>query len=341
MAISHKSAKHGEKTLGAMTSLDGNSAASIKMIQEKAQQWINAVQNGHLHQRNIWFLLKVQFWPRIGYSLCSSMATFQEQENALHRQYFQILPLGGVVRTTPVESRSIDAGFFGVGLPHLGVEALIAMANKLLMHYRCHTATGRFMQTLYSLFYLELGLLFQLLQELYQKYGHLITHLWMKMLWEKLSMFNVHTVVADLPLQFSREGNQFIMQVLVEAGYTGEALWHLNRVQVSLQVLFLLDILTESGSKVSTDILLRQPQGEARSTMRWPNKQPTDSDMKLWTAAMLSICPGRSSTPSVGCLIGKIAQSVVAVLEQGTLDYPPCAPRWQDRGCLRVGTEAK
>jgi hypothetical protein len=38
VAISHKSARNGEKTLGAMTSPDGNSAASIKMIQEKAQQ---------------------------------------------------------------------------------------------------------------------------------------------------------------------------------------------------------------------------------------------------------------------------------------------------------------
>jgi hypothetical protein len=162
------------------------------------------------------------------------------------------------------------------------------------------------MQTSYSLFFLELGLLFQPLQELYQKYGHLVTHSWMKMLWEKLSMFNVHTVVPDLPLRFSREGNQFIMQVLVEAGYTGEALRHLNRVRVSLQALFLSDIIRASGSKVSTDILLRRPQGKARSTMRWPNKQPTDSDMKLWTAAMLLICPSRSSKPSIGRLIGKL-----------------------------------
>ncbi len=142
----------------------------------------------------------MQLWPRIGYGLCSSTATFQELEEALHQQYYQILPLGGVTCTIRVRSQSIDAGFFGVSLPHLGIEALIAMANKLLMHYGCHTATGRVMQTLYCLFYLELGLLFQPLQESYQKYGHLVTHLWMKMLWEKLSMFIVHTVVTDIPL---------------------------------------------------------------------------------------------------------------------------------------------
>ncbi len=125
--IDHKSIDHAEKTLGAMTSPDGNSGASILLMQEKAQRLINAVRNGNLHRHNVWFSLKVQFWPQIGYGLCSSIASFDELDRALHWRYYQILPLGGVVRTTPVGSRTIDAGFFGVGLPHLGVEALIAM----------------------------------------------------------------------------------------------------------------------------------------------------------------------------------------------------------------------
>ncbi len=102
-----------------MTSPDGNSTASIALMQEKAQHWINAVCNCHLHRQNVWFSLKVQFWPRVGYGLCSSTATLEELENVLHRQYYQILPLEGVVRIITVASRTIDAGFFGVGLPNL------------------------------------------------------------------------------------------------------------------------------------------------------------------------------------------------------------------------------
>ncbi len=66
--ISHKQVNHAEKTLITMTSPDSNSTASIQMMQEKAQQWrINSVRNGHLHHQNVWFSLKVQLWPRIGY----------------------------------------------------------------------------------------------------------------------------------------------------------------------------------------------------------------------------------------------------------------------------------
>jgi hypothetical protein len=253
--IAHNSLTHAEKTLGAMTSPDGSSRALIEMMQEKVQKWVNDVKNGHLHQRNVWFSLKVQLCSRIGYGLCSSTASFNELDRTLHWQYYQILPLGGVLCTTTMESRTIDAGFNGVGLPHLGVEALIAMLNKISMHYGCNTAVGRFMKASYSLFLVEMGLSLQPMQESYERYTYLLTHSWMKMIWEKVSMFGLKVVVAELQLKYPREGDHFIMQVLIELGFTKDKLWILNRVQVFLQVLFLLDLLTASGQKINPEIL--------------------------------------------------------------------------------------
>jgi hypothetical protein len=207
--MDHKSVNHAEKTHGSTMSYDGNSLAGIRMIQEKAQSWINAVQNGHLHQRNVWFSLKVQFWPRIGYGLCSSTATFQELAKSLHRQYYQMLLLCGVVRSTPVGSRFVDAGFFGVGLPHLGVEALIAMSNKLLMHYGCNTATRRFMRISFNLFYPELGLSFQPMQESFAKYSPLVTHSWVKMLWEKIHYLKSKQCLQIFPFNYHKKAISF------------------------------------------------------------------------------------------------------------------------------------
>ncbi len=260
-------------------------------MQEKAQEWVNNVRNGHLHRRNVWFSLKVQFWPRIGYGLCSSTASFNELDRALHRQYYQILPLGGVIRTTMVESRTIDTGFYEVGLPHLGVEALIAMSNKLIMHYGCNTAMGQFMKASYSLFLVEMGLSLQPLQELYEWYEYLLTHSWMKMLWEKVSMFGLKVVVANLQLKYPREGDRFIMQVLIELGFTKDKLQILNQVRVSLQVFFLSDLLAASGQKINPEILSQRPPAKTWSKMRWPNKQPTKGNFQLWRSAMQAIFP--------------------------------------------------
>ena len=113
-----------------MTSPDGNCRAAIMMIQDKAQKWVNDVRNGKLHGRSVWFSMKFQLVPRIVYGLCSSTASFNDLSDALRKQYYQILPLRGVVRTANTDSRMIAPGFFGIGLPHLGVEALVAMSNR-------------------------------------------------------------------------------------------------------------------------------------------------------------------------------------------------------------------
>jgi hypothetical protein len=89
--------------------------------------------------------------------LCNSTTTYKELENALQKQDYQILPLGGIIRSAPLNSRMADAGFYCPGLPHPRIEALIAMINKLLMHFGCRTALGTFLRTSYSFLLLELG----------------------------------------------------------------------------------------------------------------------------------------------------------------------------------------
>jgi hypothetical protein len=52
-------------------------------MQEKAQQWVDAVCNGHIHRRNVWFLMGVQFWLQVGYSVYTSMVIYKELEVSL------------------------------------------------------------------------------------------------------------------------------------------------------------------------------------------------------------------------------------------------------------------
>jgi hypothetical protein len=219
---------------------------------------------------------------------------------ALQQQYYQILPLGRIVRTTTVESCTIESGFYGMGLPHLGVAALIAMLNKLLMHYGCNTATGRFMQVSYSLFLVELEISFQPLQESYSKCRFLSTHSWMKMLWEKISMFGVKIVVANEAMKYPWEGDQFIMQLLFEMGYPWESLRRLNCMRIFLQVLFLSDILMALGNKINPKVLLHRSSSKTRSCMRWSTECPTELGFQLWRDRMHSLCPSRHPHAHVG-----------------------------------------
>jgi hypothetical protein len=113
---------------------------------------------------------------------------------------------------------------------------------------------GRFMRASHSLFLLELGISLQPLQKSYDKYSFLSTHSWMKMLWEKVSMFGARTVIADTEMVFPREGNRFIMQAFFKKGYSRGILLRLNRVWIYWQALFLSNIITASGNKINTEM---------------------------------------------------------------------------------------
>ena len=118
----------------------------MKAIQDKAQGWVEKAKNGKLRRRYLWFLLGKHFWTKVRYGLCGNTAIFTQLEDCLQRQYWQILPLGGIIRSALKAIRKVDKGFYVAGCPHLGVNSLVQQLNKLLMHYGCRTSVGLKMQ---------------------------------------------------------------------------------------------------------------------------------------------------------------------------------------------------
>jgi hypothetical protein len=202
----------------------------------------------------------------------------------------------------------IDTGFFCPGLPHPGVEALIAMTNKLLMHYGCRSALGDFMKTSYGYLTLELGVTFKPLQALYKRFSFLATHSWMKMLWEKADRFGVTIETTKGPLSFPRDRDRFLMLVLMERGYSRETMRWLNRVRIHLQVPFLLDVLTVSGCRIDSAATCQQPPTSWMLTLNWPKEEPTAEDMVLWKDALEDICPSRHRLNCLGHFVSKSHQ---------------------------------
>ena len=84
-------------------------------MQDKAQGWVDKAKNGKLKRRSVWFLLEKQFWPKVRYGLCGNTASFSQLEDCLQKQYWQIMPLGGIISSAPKEIRQVDKVFYGAG----------------------------------------------------------------------------------------------------------------------------------------------------------------------------------------------------------------------------------
>jgi hypothetical protein len=190
-----------------------------------------------------------------------------------------------------VALRQLDKGFYGIGCPHPGVECLIAQLTKLMVHYGCRSGGGLQLQVSMEMMIIELGLLLQPLQESFCMYGKWVTNTWLKSVWEKVDRFNIKVEITPLAIQPPREGDQWFMQSVINAGVVTrpEELAIINRVQCYQQVLFISDVLDAGGLCLDRKYLKQRPFGDSWSTLVFPIEQPTRGQFKLWEKVLLSI----------------------------------------------------
>ena len=218
--IDHLPVTQARETLGVWSSPDGNAEELLLKMKEKAQRWVDRAREGHLRRRDVWFLLDVQFWPKVDYDICCNMAKHSKLEAALSKQYYQLSPLGGVVRMAPSSVRQLHRGFYGIGCPHPGIKCLVSQASKLLMHYGTNSSVGMKMAVSFRVLLLELGVSFQPFLEPYERFRKRVTWSWMTSLWEKCSIYGVSIEVLDTPLSFPRERDEWLMLLFARLGYS-------------------------------------------------------------------------------------------------------------------------
>ena len=301
VSIEHCSVETVKETLGNWTCPSGAAEETLKAMQEKAQAWVDRAKEGKLMRRDVWFLLDRQMWPGVGFGIGSCMASWKQLSLCLKKQYWQIIPMGGVIRTANAELRQQDRGFYGVGCPHPGVECLVDQLNLLLMHYGCSSAVGLKQQISLEYMVLELGLSLQPFQQSYSKYGDWVTHSWLKTIWEKCDRFQIKIHFADVPLEIPREGDKWLMKEFMRLGYSMDKLQRLNRVRLFMQVLFLSDILGASGKSLDKKYLQRRREDEQWSKLRFPREKPPRKDVLLWEEALQQLAPG-------GCIADRLGR---------------------------------
>ena len=107
-AIANLSADTACKTLGVFTAPSGNATKAIEAMQEKAGNWVERARGRNLHRRQVWFMMEKQFWPRVSYGLCANTASWSVLEDCLQKQYHKLLPIGGIVSSSPTGMRQLD-----------------------------------------------------------------------------------------------------------------------------------------------------------------------------------------------------------------------------------------
>ena len=120
--IEHAPAETAKETLGVFSCPSGAATLALQALCDKAGDWVARAQEGRPSRQDVWFLLDCQLGPGLRYALKCNLASWKQLSDCLDRQWWQVLPLGGVVRSAPAAVRQLGRGFYGVGCRHLGIE---------------------------------------------------------------------------------------------------------------------------------------------------------------------------------------------------------------------------
>jgi hypothetical protein len=93
--------------------------------------------------------------------------------------------------------------------------------------------------------------------------------------------------VGNIKWGFTREGDEWIMNIFEECGYSLAELERLNRVRLHQQVIFWSDVLGANGKTIDRRYLSQRLQEEEWSTITFPQERPPRKDFKLWKEALL------------------------------------------------------
>jgi hypothetical protein len=136
---------------------------------------------------------------------------------------------------------------------------------------------------------IKLGLSLQPFAKDYDTCQHWVTPSWLKSVWEKSFRLGINIQLAHIPLQPPRERDTWIMAEFIRMNYNMQSLCKLNSVWLHQQVIFLSDVKDASGRAIDSKYLDERLWNKQWSSLIFPKERPSDSNFRLWKAALPQI----------------------------------------------------
>lgn len=302
-SISHLAADEELVTLGVSSSPSGTSEGALKLVKEKALAWANASRNSNLPPRDLHFSVQRKFWPKVKYGLCANTAKYDDLVAAMHKPYHIMVSVGGVIQSAKREIRYLDDGFYGVGFPHWGIEAMVESSNKLMTHVGAKSLVGTQFQMSFEVLVLELGLSDQPFLQNYSKYKDWVTPTILTETWSRMHRFGFKMTVDTAKVKLPREGDRWFMRAVEEAGFSAQECKIINQVRLHQQVLFESDVFEADGQKLDSTYLRKRATGQSWSSYLFPRSQCLSTHLNLWKRALEQLAPGGRRSQRLGKMV--------------------------------------
>ena len=271
------------RTLGCFISPTNNQTKQLSVLREFIIEWKNQMKFSSLSPILIITAYETILKPKLVYRLSTTSLSYRQCDDLVKLIRPTILHAHNTHEHFPksiLESSSLYAGYNFVHLYDLqGQEKF----KFFTYHIRQMDDTGKSILTSLQYTQLSLGIRDLFLNQPYHKFIQLTEQTWCTNLWE---YFSHNELSVDLSHAISvppqRKGDLFIMDFLFDK-FSIHDLIKINKIRLSLKLVFLSDIVDIRGRHVLPDI--REGVNYRNSTITFPYQTFSPSWLKIWKQA--------------------------------------------------------
>lgn len=282
----------GQCTLGVHLAPDGNNNDAITYLTQKAEQWKDLINTGHLQRTDAWHALESTILKTLQYPLPALTLTETECNRIIRPVLDAGLNKVSICKKFPkaVVHGPNDEG--GLNIPNLYTFQGLSRIEVLQDHLGTNDMMDELLRTTIEAAKVEVGVGRNLFQLDFSKYEYIVTDSWIKETWRFAYDNNIEikdTITKNL--QLHRENDVFLMEIFAHHGYNKSTLQKINRCRLHLQVTTLSDVTSGYGNQFTKAFhCIFDPT--IPHYYKWPRQpRPGAASIKAWKRALKDCFP--------------------------------------------------
>jgi Endonuclease/Exonuclease/phosphatase family./Reverse transcriptase (RNA-dependent DNA polymerase). len=285
--------------LGVHMSPDGNNKAQVAALREKAERWAQCMKESRANREEVWTSLHRTIPFSICYPLPAVTLTEKDCKYIMAPVNKAGLSLSGISSTIPTAIRVGPYNLGGLGILDPYVHMGVAKIASFLTNTWLQTPTGILMDTALDDILLEFGLASPLTRhKVQQGLLYATTPSWIR---HMLSFTVEHEIYIALDtshtISAKRQHDDTIMELALRYTTNKSGLQSINKVRMSLHVIWISDISTADGRHIDTRYLRKLDSLPSRNQYIWPcTHKVTSGDWTIWKRFLRQLCSNESWT---------------------------------------------
>ena len=279
---------HAEKTLGVYVSLNGDQQAEINYLRSVSEEFALQMRGTARTQEEAIYTFKSSLMKTLEYPTVATMITEKEWNHIMEPALKATIQAAGMAGNFP---RTIIYGpslYQGFGIIHPYYFQELTHIKTRIEEGMSQSQTGKLLDHLSELFYLEAGLNGPYRQLPYDVHSTCVSDTWYKTLWNFCNTNDITITEPSMEIPCLRRQDKPIMLLFSRYGYKGDDLRRLNIVRMKLKAFSVADLATPDGRLLTTSAYNAIASNSLRDQYTWPRSPPALSQqlIRLWQSAL-------------------------------------------------------